>query len=99
MSKTQYEKRKAKDASVISEIEKHLDDSSVFEQEPVYTQTGYDVYTEDGGRTYKVAELKYNPQTGEAVFVGDGDISRLVALKYFNQKTALGILKTNKRGK
>lgn len=64
--------------------------------EPVYTQSGYDVFSPDGGRTYKVVELEYNPETGDAKVTGTSAISRLIALKYDAQKVALGILKRGK---
>ena len=95
---TQYEKRKAKIASdVAKEIEaKREEIRAKAANEPTYTQKGYDVFTPDGGRTYKVIELEYNPDTGHARVVGTSEISRLVALKYDAQKTALGILKKGK---
>lgn len=62
-----------------------------------YTQHAYDIFTSDGGKTYHVAEIHYNPQTGHALVGEIFDISRLVALSYANQKTALGTLKKGKK--
>lgn len=64
---------------------------------PVYTQEGYDVYSPDGGKTYHVAEISYNPETGQAEVTNIFDISRLIALTYANQKIALGTLKKGKK--
>lgn len=104
---SQFEKRKAKSIvdivkSVVSAEGESVPDPVEVSAEasaPVYTQTGYDVYSSDGGKTYHVAQIEYNPETGEAKVTGTSDISRLVALKYANQKVALGILKTGTRGK
>lgn len=61
-----------------------------------FTQSGLDVFTRDGGRTYEVAEIFYNPETNEAKVVETFTISRLVALSYKPQKDALRILKKRK---
>lgn len=93
MAKSQFEKRKEKDsATLVKEVEEKV---AELKAKPAteYTQTGFDVYTPDGGRTYKVAELKYNPETGEASVVAVHSITRLVALQYANTKQALSILK------
>lgn len=96
MAESQFLKRMKKTAA--KELDAKVDESPVVEEttsetEPVYTQMGYDIYSPDGGRHYKVAKLEYNPETGEARVIETKDISRLIALKYDQQKTALGILK------
>lgn len=82
--KLKLEAEAAKEAATEKSVETGL---------PVYTQKGFDVFTPDGGRSYKVIELEYNPDTGAARVTGTSDISRLIALKYDAQKVALGILK------
>jgi len=90
---TQYEKRKAKVAQEIEEKRAEIRETAHKEAEPNYTNTGYDVFSPDGGRTFKVVEFLYNPDTGHAK-VGDFfEVSRLIALSYETKKTALGILK------
>lgn len=100
---SQFEKRKAKSVTdVAKEIEVKRDDmrsKTSLEEAAVYTQTGYDVFTSDGGKSYGVAEIAYNPITGTAHIVDTFSISRLVALSYANQKQALGILKKQKKAK
>ncbi len=92
---SQFEKRKAKLAvAADKDTAKQKEDvRAEAAGEPVYTQSGYDVFTSDGGRTYGVAEIAYNPATGDAKVNGIFSITRLVALKYANTKQALGILK------
>lgn len=92
---SQFEKRKAKlAADVVKEIaSKREDIRAKAANEPVYTHKSYDVCSTDGNRTYKVVELEYNPETGDAKVVATSAISRLIALKYDGMKTALGILK------
>src|SRR5271165_6256828 len=99
MSTSQYEKRKAKNADTVkAEIEAKREDIRADGlREPVYTNTGYDVYTPDGGKSHKVVEFAYNPKTGEAKVADVFDISRIIALSYENQKQALGILKKKGR--
>lgn len=96
---TQYEKRKAKTIEAVAkEIENKRDDIRAQALEaPVYDQVGYDVYTPDGGKTYKVAEIAYNPVTKQATIVGVYSITRLVALQYKNTKNALSMLKKVER--
>lgn len=98
MAESQFLKRMKKTAA--KELDAKTDESvsetvpeALNETAPVYTQMGYDIYSPDGGRHYKVAKLEYNPETGEARVIETKDISRLIALKYDQQKTALGILK------
>lgn len=74
-------------------MEKTVEQTPVSVTKPVYTQTGYDIFTPDGGKTYKVAEISYNPITGVAEVKEIFNITRLVALQYFNTKTALQTLK------
>ncbi len=90
---SQFEKRQKKTAeTVIAEVtEKRADIRA--KAEPTYTQTGYDIFTLDGGRTFGVAEISYNPETREAKVIETYTITRLVALKYGNMKTALQTLK------
>lgn len=90
MSKSQYEKRRDKD--IVKEVEEKIAEIRSA-PEVTFTQTGFDIYTPDGGRTYKVAEISYNPETGDAKVNEIFTISRLVALSYANQKTALSTLK------
>ncbi len=94
MSQSQFEKRKQKtQEEVIKEITKKRDDiRETALAEPTYTQTALDVYTSDG-RKYHVAEIVYDPESGVAKVLEVFDITRLVALQYFNTKTALGTLK------
>lgn len=66
---------------------------------PLSVKIGYDIYSLDGGGSYSVAEIQYNPETGEAKVLETFEISRLIALSYYNQKTALGILKKQKKSK
>jgi hypothetical protein len=96
---TNFEKRKAKDAETVkAEIaQKREDIRAKAANEPVYTQKGYDVFSGDGGRTFRVVELEYNPESGHARVLGTSAITRLIALKYDAQKTALGILKKGGR--
>jgi hypothetical protein len=89
---SQYTKRRSKD--LVEEVQEKIQELRTEAAKPAeYTQSGFDVYTSDGGRSYHVAELTYNPETGEAKVVEIFDISRLVALQYANQKTALNSLK------
>lgn len=95
---TQFEKRKAKSAvDVAKEIESKRDDIRAQSlEEPVYTSTALDIYTNDGGKTFGVAEISYNPETGVAKVINTFNISRIIALSYANQKMALGTLKKKK---
>ena len=89
MSKSQYEKRRDKD--IVQEVQEKI--AEIRATPTAYTQSAFDIYTPDGGRTYKVAEISYNPDTGEAKVSEIFNITRLVALSYANQKTALSTLK------
>lgn len=94
---SQFSKRKNKTPeAVIEEIQEKRSELRA-KAEPTYTQTGMDIFTPNGGKTYHVAELAYNPETGEAKILGIFDISRLVALSYANQKNALNTLKQRKK--
>lgn len=92
-----YEKRRTRTTEAVrAEIEakrSEIREGKAPEPAPQYTNTGYDVYTMDGGRTYKVAEFSYNPATSQATVIDTFNISRVIALAYENKKTALGILK------
>lgn len=94
---TQYEKRK----KVREELEAKLADQTpeIKETKEVvrFTQSAFDIFSPDGGKTYQVAEIAYNPETGEAKITNTFDISRLIALQYTNQKNALNSLKTRKK--
>lgn len=94
---SQYEKRKAKAEEIVKhEIETkraEIRETAHKAQEPVYTHTGYDIFSPDGGKTFKVVEFVYNPTTGDAKVGELFDVSRLIALSYETKKTALGILK------
>jgi hypothetical protein len=59
---------------------------------PTYTQTAYDVFSDNGNRTYSVAVILYNPQTRAAEVVEIKTITRMVALQYAGQKMSLGML-------
>lgn len=85
------QKKKESQEEVASKLEPIQ--AETVDTEPVYTQTGLDIYTSDGGKSYGVAEIVYNPETGEAKVLATFSISRLVALSYANQKTALNTLK------
>lgn len=106
---SQFSKRKAKS---VDEVSQEIQDkraglrasreaassaASAPIAEPSYTQQGFDIFTSDGGKTYQVAEISYNPDTLQAEVVNTFTISRLVALSYGNQKTALQTLKKGKK--
>lgn len=100
---SQFAKRKARSADVVSQEiqDKRAEirasrEAPVASAEPVYSQTGYDIFTTDGGKTYQVAEISYNPETLQSEVINIFSISRLVALSYGNQKTALRTLKKGK---
>jgi hypothetical protein len=61
--------------------------------EPLYTQEALDVYSGDGGKTYNVAEIQYNPLTNEAKVKTIYNISRLVGMQHTGRKEALVILR------
>lgn len=89
---SQYTKRRNKD--LVEEVQEKIEELRTEAEKPKeYNQSGFDIFTTDGGRSYHVAELAYNPETGEAKVNGIFDISRLVALQYKNQKDALNTLK------
>lgn len=90
---SQFEKRQKKTPEAVAEEIKEKRSEIRAKAEPVYTQTGYDIFSPDGNRTYKVAEISYNPETKEAKVTEIFTITRLVALAYANQKTALKTLK------
>lgn len=90
MGKSQFEKRRDKD--IVKEVEEKIAEIRAT-PETVFSETGYDIFTLDGGGHYKVAEISYNPETGEARVNEIFDITRQVALAYKNQKIALGTLK------
>lgn len=95
---THYEKRKQKIAEQIQEKRTEIRETAVpKDEQPVYTNVGYDIFSPDGGKTYKVVEFHYNPTTGHAQVGELFEVSRLIALSYESKKTALGILK--KKGK
>ncbi len=88
---SQYSKRKTKSSSeLVKEVEEKLEE---IKNAPQFTQTGLDIYSPDGGRTYEVAEISYSPETKEAKVTATYSISRLVALTAMNQKTSLNTLK------
>lgn len=90
---SQYEKRKAKTPEkVVEEIQERRSEIRA-QGEPTYTQSGLDIYSPDGGKTYEIAEISYNPETKDAKVTTIYSISRLVALTGLNQKTALNTLK------
>lgn len=91
---SQFEKRKAKSSSdLVKEVETRIEELKQAPASPVYTQTGLDIFSNDGGKTHGVAEISYNPVTKEATVIAIYQISRLVALTALNQKTALNTLK------
>ena len=104
---SQYEKRKQKVVAELetkrSEIRTKGDQTEVdpvkkaAAVEQTFEYSGFDIFSPDGGRTYKVAELEYSPSTGEARVKNTFDITRLVALTYTNQKHALNSLKTREK--
>lgn len=101
MSENQFKKRQKKIAAVVEEAKANSEALAVPVKEKDlnvnrYTQVGMDVYTADGGRSYNVAEIEYNPDSKEARVKEVFSISRLVALSYAEQKTALKTLKRKK---
>ena len=85
---SQFEKRKSK---TVEEATKEV--AEVLAAKDVKMPfTGYDIYSEDGGKSFGVAEIEYNPETGAAKVINKFTISRLVALQYKVQKDALGTL-------
>ncbi len=66
-------------------------------EEVVLPQTGYDIYSLDGGGSYNIAEIQYDPTTSLAKVVQTYEVSRMIALSYAGQKTALSILKKQKK--
>ena len=96
---TNFERRKAKVTEAVSKAVEAKKETVRAEAagEPSYDQSAYDVFTADGGKSFGVAEIAYNPATGEATVKDTFSISRLIALQYANQKTALGILKQKKQ--
>jgi hypothetical protein len=96
---SQFEKRKVKTAETVAKeiqdkrSEIRASGATEVSEEPVYDQMAYDIYTDNGGKTYKVAEISYNPITKRAEVKELFSITRLVALQYANTKTALGTLK------
>lgn len=100
MSENQFKKRQKKIAAVVEEAKANSEELAV----PVkaaeisgYTHVGTDIYSLDGGRTFGVAEIEYNPVTMLARVKETFNISRLVALSYQPQKTALNTLKKSKK--
>jgi len=91
-----YLKRKSKESTekLDAMVPQTAEPAVVVEQapEPSFPCQGYDVFTSNGGKTYGVAMIDYNPDTGVARVTGVKTISRLIALKYAAQKQALGIL-------
>lgn len=107
---SQFEKRKSKSTESVaqeiiskrSEKRASVDEPDmpivVSEPEaPVYNQTGFDIFSSDNGKTYGVAEIEYNPETGRARVKDTFSITRLIALSYGNQKVALQTLKKGKK--
>ncbi len=90
---SQFSKRKEKSsADLVKEVEQKLEELKAPE-ETVYNQTGLNVYSPDGGNSYEVAEIKFNPDTKQAEVVEIYKISRLVALQHANTQSALNTLK------
>lgn len=93
-------KRKAKEVIAPTAAEEQPSETAPVMEEtaaPSYTQSGFDVFTPDGGATYQVAELAYNPETRQAVVTNIFDISRLVGMSYGNHKASLNTLKKGKK--
>jgi hypothetical protein len=92
---SQFSKRKAKSSEdLVKEVEEKLEElKAPAAEETTYTQTGLNVYTPDGGSTYEVAEIKFNPETKQAEVAEIYKISRLVALQHANTQNALNTLK------
>jgi hypothetical protein len=90
MSKSQYTKRR--DKEIVKEVEEGLPEVA---KEPgvVYTQTALDIFSPDGGTTYEVAEISFDPVSKKAEVINIYSISRLVGLTGLNQKVALNTLK------
>jgi hypothetical protein len=92
----QFLKRKSKEDQEVAP-EPVVVETPLAETEPAYTQTGFDVFTRDGGKSYEVAEFAYDPVTMKAEVINLFSISRLIALSYGNQKVALQTLKKGKK--
>lgn len=65
--------------------------------ETVLNHEAIDVYSSDGGRTYYLASIKYNVETGEAKVVETYTLPRVVALAAKQHKVGLKTLKKIKK--
>lgn len=75
-------------------LETQHTEGTIFVSPPVdYNQRAFDVMTPDGGRSYYVVEVDYNPVTLQAVVVSQTPITRLIGLQHANTKMALSMLK------
>lgn len=95
---TNYEKRKSKDIESVKEEIVAKREQIRTDAEPTYPFSGYDIYTPNGGGTYLVAEIEFNPETKQARVKEIFEVSRLIALSYVAQKNGLRVLKKTKRG-
>jgi hypothetical protein len=88
-----FEKRQKKSPEIVAAEIQEKRSELRSKAEATYSQTALDIYSSDGGKNYEVAEIAFNPETGEAKVVATYSVSRLVALTGINQKTALNTLK------
>lgn len=91
--KKQTEAKPTEEAAEAPITTTELYDLAPVKEEKVFPQTALDIFTGDGGRTYYGAQIKYDPDTGEAKVVETFTISRQVALAFTQQKTGLYTLK------
>lgn len=97
-----YSKRKSKEKVVESVVQMtnpiidHPKDETASKKTSI-EYTGYDIFSPDSGGHFFIAELKYDPSTGEARVTDTYEVSRLIGLQFAGQKTALGIIKKTKR--
>lgn len=55
-------------------------------------RTAYDIITTDGGRSYQIISISYNPATKDAIVSEIKAVTRQVGLQHNNQKRALETL-------
>lgn len=84
---SQFERRKKKLEAGTTEHVEAVKPSAAPE-----TYTAYDLFTQDGGRTFQVIILEYDVATQEAKILGTKSISRKIGLQFQNQKKSLKTL-------
>lgn len=100
MAKSQFEKRKAKEA--ITDVPKSGTNAPEVGTDPVvevpapveeYNQFAYDIYLDKDNRTFQLVTLKYNSETKKAVVAEIKPIDRAIGLSHGHSKRALTTLK------